>query len=723
MGQYDLAPHASTPAPERVKSPTRPDEGVGNHTTGFSFAPIVCFAGPPTAAPGGEETQYMKIAFVHNVKRSDDEAEAEFDTEETIAALTGWLESLGHHVVGIDAGGPASSLIARLEGCQPDLVFNTAEGTQGRAREAFYPALFEQLGFPFTGSDAYVCTVTLDKALTKSVVATAGVPVPRGWLVRDVGAFTLPDELRFPVFVKPNFEGSSKGIDEKSKVQDAGTLIRRLAELLERYPEGILVEEYIPGRDVAVSFLEGAAPESGGILPPVVYEYGDNDIYDYRLKNHDSDDVSVAVGKGIDEGLSQRLTDLARASFAALSVRDLGRIDFRVTEDGRVYFLEVNALPSLEPGAGLYAAAAAQGMAKPERVIEAVLQSAIRRHNLSPTKLAKRGRTKVRVGLTYNLKRTADESDAEFDSQDTIDAICRAVSSLGHEAIPLEATPELPSVLRASNVDVVFNIAEGIGGRTRESQVPALLDLCEVPFTGSDAATLAVTLDKGMAKRMVKDAGVHIAPFQVISQKRTKLDPTLRFPLLAKPVYEGSSKGIKGSPVVDNKDALKDRVHELLDTFQQPVLLEEFLPGREFTVGLLGERRPRALSVMEVVFQDAAGDFPTYSYEAKQAEQNMAKFECPADIDAELEERLVKLAKKAFVALGCRDVARVDIRLDGDGNPAFIECNPLPGLSPGFSDLCVIAERSGLDYTALIGEILAPALKRWRRSRGDKSPS
>src|SRR5258708_22048136 len=216
----------------------------------------------------------MKIAFTHNLKLTDAEEEAEFDTVETVSAIAGALTTCGHEVEKIEVSGPASHLAARIEAFTPDLIFNTAEGRRGRAREAFYPALFEELGYPYTGSDAYVLTVTLDKWLTKLILAGQGVDTPRGRLVtaRDLpqlekqeGSLGVP----VPAIVKPNYEGSSKGIGDDAVARDAKQLKTLLARAVEQYPAGVLVEEFISGNDITVPFVEGVGDD--GVLAPVEY--------------------------------------------------------------------------------------------------------------------------------------------------------------------------------------------------------------------------------------------------------------------------------------------------------------------------------------------------------------------------------------------------------------------------------------------------------------------
>src|SRR3954454_13721421 len=216
----------------------------------------------------------MKIAFTHNLKLTESEEEAEFDDAETVAAIAGALAASGHEGGKIEVSGPASHLAARLEAFAPDLIFNTAEGRRGRAREAFYPALFEELGFPYTGSDAYVLTVTLDKWLTKQVLRDQGIDMPKSRLVRErdlpslekvEGSLGVP----VPAIVKPNYEGSSKGIGDESVGRDWRSMRALVEKLVKQYPAGVLVEEFIHGIDITVPFIEGLGED--GVMTPVEY--------------------------------------------------------------------------------------------------------------------------------------------------------------------------------------------------------------------------------------------------------------------------------------------------------------------------------------------------------------------------------------------------------------------------------------------------------------------
>jgi len=670
----------------------------------------------------------MKIAFTYNLQLATTEEEAEFDRPETVQMISEALQRLGHDVELVEVSGPASRVVARLEAMGPDLVFNTAEGRRGRYREAFYPALYDQLSLPYTGSDAYVCALTLDKQWTKMWLANHGIPTPRWVFIDDWTKWTPPD-LAFPVILKPNFEGSSKGISQDSIVEDPNELEERAQALVEKYPAGVLIEQYIPGRDISVAFLEKASPRTGGILPPVEYELSSRamrnrkyNIYDFDLKQIEHQDVAVRVPTDLTPQQTRQITEMSKQIFELLGVRDLGRVDFRQRPDGRIYFIEVNALPSLEAGAGIYLAAQQIGLKKVDDLLRVVIRSAAERQGIKATAKKWRGyRKNYRVGLTYNLKRVAaknaedDDREAEYDSQTTVDAIARAVASYGHEVVYLEATPELPAILGASQVDFVFNIAEGIKGRNREAHVPAILELLDIPYTGSDAATLSITLDKGLSKRVLMHAGIPTPKFVLMRTGKERLPKDFSFPVILKPVAEGSSKGVMGINVAEDEAQLREIAAKLVTRYDQDVLVEEFLPGREFTVALLGDRRPKALPPMEIVFTDPNKRLPVYSFEHKLASSAEIRYDAPAKVEPRLRRELERVARRSFMALGCRDVARIDLRLDAKGRVYFIECNPLPGLTPGWSDLCLITESVGIDYRTLIGEIMAPTIRRLRQ--------
>jgi D-alanine--D-alanine ligase len=662
----------------------------------------------------------MRIALTYNVRLTATEEDAEFDSPETIDTIARTLEKAGHQVERVEVTGPASRLVAHLEAFAPDLIFNAAEGRRGKMRRAFYPALFEELGIPYTGSDSYTLCITLDKAVKKRILAGFGIPSPRGRLMTlDSLKGGGLDDFPFPVIAKPNFEGSSKGISQRSVADDSIELGRVLDELLPTYPEGVLVERFVPGTDVRVVRLDGVTKLSAvemAVDPAYARKFA---ILDYALKHEDGAFVTRKTPPDLPARTLERLDDLATRCFDALGMRDVAALDFRVGLDGDVQFLSAAPLPSLEPGTAVFVATAAAGYDY-DATIHAIVRAAAARTGLLPLLDATKPRpkssrrTSLRVGLAFNMKRIdshdGDDREAEYDGPHTIEALSKAIESHGHTVIPLEATPDFPRTLLASNVDVVFNIAEGISGRNREAQVPNLCELLGVPYTGSDSATLSICLDKGLSKRVLKD--VDTAASQVLLTGKEKLKP-FRYPVIVKPNQEGTSKGISPKSVVDDEAGVRERARELIVKYGQPALVEEDIEGREFTVGLLGERRPRVLPPMEVVFLTQK-ERPVYDYTCKQDCESHVRYEVPAKLTKDELRAMEKVCRTTFMTLGCRDVARIDLRMTKEGQIYVIEVNPLPGLTPDYSDLCLISNGAKIEYRALIGEILSGAIKRWR---------
>jgi D-alanine-D-alanine ligase len=262
-------------------------------------------------------------------------------------------------------------------------------------------------------------------------------------------------------------------------------------------------------------------------------------------------------------------------------------------------------------------------------------------------------------------------------------------------------------------VDLVFNLAEGSKGRSREAHIPALLEMLDVPYTHSDPLTLAVTLDKEMAKRIVMSEGIPTAPFRLIRDKIEVARIALPFPLFVKPAYEGSSKGIRSHSRVDDRAGLEREVGRLLTDYGTPVLVETFLSGREFTVGVFGNSDPFALGIMEVTPVEGSVESFTYSIEMKREFKKRVRYDCPPDLPASLLRRIEEVALDSYRVLGCRDVARIDIRMGSDGRPYFIEANPLPGMSPGYSDLLILADFMGWPFIKVVETILSFACERY----------
>lgn len=324
----------------------------------------------------------------------------------------------------------------------------------------------------------------------------------------------------------------------------------------------------------------------------------------------------------------------------------------------------------------------------------------------------------VSVGITYNLKKGTNhatlDAEAEYDSMDTVLAIRAALEKAGAKVSLFEADASLPEKLAADPVDVVFNIAEGIRGRGREAQIPALLNMLGIPFTGSDETTLCIALDKALTKRLLTTYHIRTPRSAVISASGTAHAGALRYPVIVKPNAEGSSKGISDVCIVESAEELRKLAKENIALYGEDMLAEEFVTGREFTVGLIGNGNGvRVFSPMEVVYdRDTQGGYRVYSYNVKQNYTEFVHYECPAKLTEAEEREMVKLARRIYSALGCRDFARIDFRMDAAGEIHFIEINPLPGLAPHYSDYPMLAEFCGVEYDALIAAILKAALLR-----------
>jgi len=322
----------------------------------------------------------------------------------------------------------------------------------------------------------------------------------------------------------------------------------------------------------------------------------------------------------------------------------------------------------------------------------------------------------IKVGLTYDLKEDylrlgyTNEQVAEFDSPETIDALEQAITSLGFEVIRIGNIFSLVHFLNAGNrCDLVFNICEGMFGIAREAQVPCLLDAYRIPYVFSEPHILNLTLDKGLTKLIIKQAGVTTADFKVVSQLNELQDIDIPFPRFVKPVAEGTSKGIDGFSLVSNQKQLEESVDYLLKTFHQPVLVESFLPGREFTVGITGSGDDtKALGTLEIVLNEQA-PHPIYSYSVKKDWEKYASYKIAVDPVA---LKCAEMAVTVWKLIKGKDAGRVDFRLDANGEPNFIEVNPLAGLNPTYSDLPILARLIGITYLQLISEIMNSAVKR-----------
>lgn len=326
----------------------------------------------------------------------------------------------------------------------------------------------------------------------------------------------------------------------------------------------------------------------------------------------------------------------------------------------------------------------------------------------------------MKIGFTYNAAgayqlQPGDSPDryAEFDKQETLDEIAGALASGGHEVVHIGDGRELlrRMVVLGERWDLIFNIAEGLWGRNRESQVPAICELLDQPYSGSDALTLGLTLDKVLAKRVVLQHGLSTPDFFVVEKPSDLRHANPQFPLIAKLNQEGTSKGLGQDNVVHDKKALAKKVQALLDTYRQPVLVERFIAGTEFTVAVIGNGRPEPLPIVQVGIKERL-DLGEEIYTHARVESDEIQYHCPAKIPAKLAQVIRRLAVDCYCALGCRDLGRIDIRVDRRGTPYFLECNPLPNL--GHIDVFpLVAKAVGLTYNQLLSTILRLALKRY----------
>jgi D-alanine-D-alanine ligase len=340
-------------------------------------------------------------------------------------------------------------------------------------------------------------------------------------------------------------------------------------------------------------------------------------------------------------------------------------------------------------------------------------------------------RVAVIANLKHNVAVDLDaplDALAEYDSEETVEGIAGALRSAGHEVVFLEADTSLLDSIRRSRVDICFNLAEGIRGDSREAHVPALLEMLGIPYTGAKVMTQAISLDKAMTKRVWRDHGLPTAPFQVFCRNDEPLARGLEFPLFVKPLREGSGKGIVPNSVVHNEVALRDQVRWCIQNYRQPALVEAFLPGREFTVGLIGntlapgemplsplydERGFHVLPILEIDLSPIAESHGIYDSHVKSDLPLDANYRCPAPISDELTHEIKDLAVAAFEALGALDLSRVDFRLGADGRPYLLEINTLPGLNPTYSDIVLACRADGLLYVELINEVLSLAAARY----------
>ncbi len=330
----------------------------------------------------------------------------------------------------------------------------------------------------------------------------------------------------------------------------------------------------------------------------------------------------------------------------------------------------------------------------------------------------------MEIGLAYDLKQEVpltqnqpEDALEEYDSPETVEAIAAALESLGHSVIRLGGGRQFLSHILQQKVDLVFNIAEGLGNyKSREAQVPSVLEMLNIPYSGSDPQCLAICLDKPLVKKVALASGICTPRWQVISHRQGLGElhwDHFPFPAFVKLAHEGSSKGTGLGSMVESPRQIAEVVPELLERYQQPVMVEEFIAGDEVTVGIVGNSPPKVVGIMRVLPKKKGACF-IYCLEVKREWESMVDYECPAQLEPGILQELIDSSLKVFTVLGCRDFARLDFRVN-EGMPYFLEINPLAGLNPHSSDLPIMAAKVGWTYEALISAILDAALERYQQ--------
>ncbi len=333
----------------------------------------------------------------------------------------------------------------------------------------------------------------------------------------------------------------------------------------------------------------------------------------------------------------------------------------------------------------------------------------------------------MRIGLSCDLKTampvgkdSPEDALEEYDSPETVEIISAALEAKGHSVVTLGGGSKFLDNIRCEKVDIVFNIAEGRGNyRSREAQVPSILEMLGVPYTGSDPQCLAICLDKPITKKLVATDGISTPKWLTIANKEELCQTSwagFPFPAIVKPAYEGSSKGIRLTSLAYRANQVQEEARRIFECYQQPVIVEEFIAGDEVTVGIVGNSPSEVLGIMRVL-PKRKGDHFVYSLEVKRDYLNLVDYECPAHLGKEVLDEISFSSLKVFKALGCRDFARLDFRVSPEGIPYFLEMNPLPGLGT-YSDLVIMAIKMGWTHEALIGAVFDAALQRYPQCVG-----
>ena len=322
-----------------------------------------------------------------------------------------------------------------------------------------------------------------------------------------------------------------------------------------------------------------------------------------------------------------------------------------------------------------------------------------------------------KIGLVYTEPRELNAAEKALDPRSyrqpaiIADYIEEAFASRGHQVTRIPVTINLlQDIEAAGDLDVIFNCATGIHSKNEQANIFAMLELTGIPFVGSSLTAQATALNKASAKAAFAAAGVPITSFQTFFSAEDKLDSDLNFPLFVKPVHEGSALGITADSLVRDEAGLRGQVNHVIDNFKQPALVEGYLPGREFSVGILGTSDPEVLPITELRIPDKYGtDIQTVEVKAENGVERI----CPAPISPALADAIAETALHAYQALQCSELARVDVKLDSDGKPNVIEVNTMPALEPGYAHYPLMAEAAGYSMSDLVEKLVDEAIRTW----------
>jgi D-alanine-D-alanine ligase len=329
----------------------------------------------------------------------------------------------------------------------------------------------------------------------------------------------------------------------------------------------------------------------------------------------------------------------------------------------------------------------------------------------------------MKIGLSYDLKSSVplghshpDDALEEYDSPETVEGIAAAIEAQGYSAVKLGGGREFLSKVVQADVDLVFNIAEGLGNyRSREAQVPSVLEMLDIPYSGSDPQCLAISLDKPLTKKILRVSGIQTPKWLVLNSVEELKQASWNdfpFPVFIKPANEGSSVGITSGSVAGDSEQAITIAAEMVGKHRRPVIVEEFLSGDDITVGVVGNSPPVIVGIMRVLPKHGTGPF-IYSLEMKRDWERLVEYQCPALLDSNILKKINEASLRIFNILGCRDFSRIDFKLDSKGEPYFLEINPLPGLNPKSGDLPIMAKKMGWTYQGLISAILKAAMERY----------